>query len=198
MNMAYLEDVSKRNYKTNDSNSHNDSQTPDIDHVIMALLALFQDLRCDVVWCSAKGRSADSVHITSCNQKSRETKVTNLGIHLRVEEDVAHLQISVDDALAMHVLDCASDLNRVEANLGFGEAFSSLHHIHEGAVGAELEGQVCRLVEGEGSEELHNVLVVHLGMDLKLGLELHHVSTGRPLQPSLSLPFVPSWEACDS
>jgi hypothetical protein len=39
----------------------------------------------------------------------------------------------------VHVFDGAGDLDRVESDFGFGEAFSTLYHVHERAIGTEFE-----------------------------------------------------------
>lgn len=72
----------------------------------------------------------------------------------------------MNDTLAVHVLDGAGYLDGVEPNLGLGEALSSLHHVHEGAVGTELEHQEGAVDKRKRPEELDNVPVPHLGMDL--------------------------------
>ena len=112
------------------------------------------------------------MHISTCHQKSGKPKITNLCVHLGIEEDVAHLQISVDNAFAVHVLNRTSDLDRVETDLGLGETFPSLHHIHQGTIGTQFENQVGAPFERKGSQELDNILVLHLGVNLELGLEL--------------------------
>ena len=63
---------------------------------------------------------------------------------------------------AVHILDGTGNLNGVEADLGLCQTFSSLHHVHEGTIIAKLEHEVCAIVEGEGPQELDNILVPHL------------------------------------
>jgi hypothetical protein len=151
---------------------HDNAETPNIDHVVMSLLSLLQNFRGDVVGSTAQRGSADGLHIPTSNQERSQTKIANLGIHLRIEEDVAHFEIAVDDSFAVHVLDRTGDLHGIEANLRFRQALASLDHVHERGVGAQFEDEVCAIVESERSEELDDILVLHLGMDLKLGLEL--------------------------
>ena len=112
------------------------------------------------------------MHISTCHQESGKSKIANFRVHLGIEKDVAHLQITVDDTFAVHVLNRTSDLDRVETDLGLGETFPSLHHIHQGTIGTQLENQVGAPFVGKSSQELDNILVLHLGMNLELGLEL--------------------------
>ena len=97
----------------------------------MALLALLEDLGGDVVGRSAQGRSPHDLHVLARQEQSSQAKIANLDIHVLVEEDVAHLQVAVDDALHVHVLDGAGNLDRVESHLGFRHTLAPLDHVHK-------------------------------------------------------------------
>ena len=77
----------------------------------MALFA-FQYFWCDVVRSSADCSFSLSVKL----QFSGETEITNLDLHLVVEEQVTELQISVNDTVAVQVLDSSADLINVALN----------------------------------------------------------------------------------
>lgn len=138
----------------------------------MALAALFENLGGNVVGRAAQRRPPHDLHVLAGEEERSQTKVANLGVHVLVEEDVAHLEIAVDNALGVHVLDGTGNLDRVEADLWLRESLSSLDHVHQGAVGAQLQDQVGAALKGEGAVELDDVLVAHLGVDLQFGLEL--------------------------
>lgn len=138
----------------------------------MSLPSLLENLWSDVVGSSAKSCATNCLHVPTSYQQRSEAEIANLGVHLSIQKDVSHFQITVNDSFVVHVLDGASDLNCVEANFGLSETLPSLNHIHERTIRANFENQVCALVERKGAEEFDNVLLPHLGMYLELGLEL--------------------------
>lgn len=140
--------------------------------MIVAFLSLFKNFWRDVIWRTTKSRSANCSHILSGNQKRRKTEIAYLDVHILVEEDVAHLEIAVDDALGVHVFDSSGNLNSVEADFWFSDEATLLHHIHQRAIRAQLQDNVCAFFVCEGSAEFDNIWVVHFRMNLKLGLEL--------------------------
>lgn len=166
----------------------------------MALFALFEDFGSNVIRSSAEGRAANGVHVAARYQQRRQAKVANLCIHVRVEEDVAHFQVSVNNAFAVHVLDSAGNLHRVETDLGLGKALSALDHVHERAVGTQLEDEIGAIVEGKGSEKLDDVLVAHFRVYLQFRLKLIN-NVSMPVfmaRQVCHLLFAPSWEAYGS
>jgi len=53
-------------------------------------------------------------------ESSGQAKVADLDMEVVVEEDIAQLQVTVDDTLAVHVGDSLQQLHHVESHLGFG------------------------------------------------------------------------------
>ena len=84
---------------------NNDTNRPDINLVRVTLLAL-QHLGCDIVRSTANGSLALTVKLEFC----RQTEITDLHLHFVVKEEVTELQISVDDAMTVEVLDGRTDL----------------------------------------------------------------------------------------
>lgn len=95
-------------------------------------------------------------------------EVSNFEIHVVVEEDVAHLEVAVDDAVAVHVLEGGDDLVHVVAGLLDGELLALLDHLAEGLVGAEFEDDVDVLLVLEDGVELDDLLVVECFVDFYL------------------------------
>ena len=85
----------------------------------MALLAL-KYLRCDVVGSTADGAFALSVEL----ELSGKTEVSDFDLHAVVQEEVAQLEVSVDDAVGVEILDCGADLVEVALDLDLVEALS--------------------------------------------------------------------------
>lgn len=188
---------------------HYNAQAPNVYAMVMALLPLLQDLGGDVVRGAAESGTSYGLHVSSGHHQGSEAKVANLSIHPRVEKDVAHLQVTVDDSFTVHVFDSTRNLDGVEAHFGFGETFSPLDHIHERAVGTEFKDEVCGLLKAKCAEEVDDILVLHLGVYLQLGLKLKRVGKGQGsagysqqtprTAPSRDIPSVPSWAAsCSS
>lgn len=101
-----------------------------------------------------------------------ESEVPHLEIHIFVEEDVAHLEIPVDNPVAVHVLKRGHYLQHEIACLLDGELLPLLDHLAEGLVGAEFQHDVHVLGVLEHAVELHDVLVVEGLVDLYLRQQL--------------------------
>lgn len=139
--------------------------------MIMSSLVLGKDLRGNVVWRPAECCSSTSLPVFSRHEESCETKVADLHIHILVQEDVSHLEITVDDAFGVHILDRTSHLDRPESYLGLRDKLPLLDHVHQRSIWAEFQNDVCAFLKGKRSVELDDIGVVHLGMDLEFCLE---------------------------
>ena len=138
----------------------------------MALASLFQDLGGDVVRSTTQRRPADGLHILASYKQSRKPKITNLCVHMPVEEDVTHFQVPMDNSFGVHVFYGTGNLHGIETDLGLGDTLPAPDHVHQRAIGTQLQYKIGTIIEGEGSQKLDNVVVPHLGVDLELGLEL--------------------------
>ena len=147
----------------------------------MPLLALFQDLGRDVVGRATEGASPVLRVLLVRDQEGSEAKVADLDVHMLVEEDVPHLQISVDDVLVMHVFDGAAGLDEIRAHLWLREVPSPPDHVHHGPVVAETKDDVGALGKREGAVELDDVGVMHLRVNLEFCLELFGRSASEPI-----------------
>jgi len=154
-------------------NAHNNSQAPNINHVVVALFSFFKDFRGDVIRCAAKRCPPHNLHVVTREEKGREPEVADFGVHVAIEEDVSHFQVSMDDTLGVHVFDCPRYLDTVESHLRFRQAFTPFNHVHKRSIRAELEDEVCAVFEGKCAVKLNNVLMAHLRVDLQLRLKLH-------------------------
>lgn len=141
---------------------HDNTQTPDVNHVVVAFLAFLEDLRGDIVRSPAQGSSPNGVHILASDKQCSQPKVPNLGIHVLVQENVAHLQVTVDDSLAVHVLDSAGNLDGIESDLGFRQALSPFDHIHKRPIRTQLQDEIGAVFKRERPVELDDVLLLHL------------------------------------
>lgn len=158
------------------SDSHDDTQTPYIDHVVMASPTLLQDLGGNIVRSAAECGPSDGVHVVTSHQEGSQSEVADFRVHVPVKKNIAHLQITVDDALSMHVFNGTGNLHSVKAYFGFCQTLPPLYHLHQRSVRAELEGEVCAVVERKGAVELNDVMLSHFRVYLELGLEL--IGTG--------------------
>lgn len=126
----------------------------------MALLS-FQNLGCDVVGSTANSSFALAIEL----QFGCKAEVTNFHLHLVVEEEISKLEISVDDSVAVQVLNCSADLVNVALHFKFVQAFASSKQFVEGLVLAQLKEDVDVLCVFEEVFEAYDVVVVERAVD---------------------------------
>ena len=133
----------------------------------MAALAL-KHLWSDVVWRTANGALFFTVEIEFGGQ----TKVTQLDLHLVVEEEVAELQVAVDDPVRVQVLQSVYYLHCVALHFELMESFSALEQLVHRLILAEFQQDVHILAVFEKVLEVAHVRVLDTAMDLDLAHEL--------------------------
>ena len=131
-------------------------------------LFAFQHFRRDVVWSSADCSFSLSVEL----QFSGETEITNLDLHLVVQEQVTELQISVNDTVAVQVFNSGADLINVALDFKFVQSLPSPKQLIQRLVLTEFKEDVHVLCVLEEMLESDNVVVMERSMDLDLGHEL--------------------------
>ena len=72
-----------------------------------------QDFGGNVVWTTTNGLLA----LSRVLYKSSQTEVPDLDIHIGVEEDVAELEVAVNNLMCVHIVARADELNREEVSL---------------------------------------------------------------------------------
>ena len=98
---------------------------PDVDLEAVALLA--EDLGRDVV-----GRAAERLLALAVVLEPRgQAKVADLELHVVVEEEVAQLQVAVDDALPVQVLHAQQQLAHEVARLRLRDRLAPLVQLHQ-------------------------------------------------------------------
>lgn len=65
-------------------------------------------------------------------KKKEVGKITYLDLHVIIEEDVAQFQVSVDDSVAVQVLDPLEQLCHVVAGLGLSHSLTTLVQLQQG------------------------------------------------------------------
>ena len=94
----------------------------------MSTLSPVHHFRGDVVWRAAHG--LPSLLIFFGNKHGSQAKIAQFDIHVAVEKDVAHFQVSMRDISLVEVFDCAAELNHEPAYLGQAQAFPLMDHLH--------------------------------------------------------------------
>ena len=112
---------------------------------------------CDVVRRSANSPLLLAVKI----ELGGKTEVSQLDLHLVVEEQVAELEVSVDYAVRVQVLERVDDLLGVALDLELVETLAPLQQLVHALVAAELEENVDTLAVLEKVHELRHILVLH-------------------------------------
>ena len=129
----------------------------------MTLFA-FKNFWRDVIRCSTDCSLPLSVELKFGSQ----TEITNLDLHLVVEEQVAELQISVDDTVTVQVLHDRAELVHVALDLKFVKSLPSSQKLVQLLVLTQLEKNIDVLCILEEVFEADDVVVVERSMDLDL------------------------------
>lgn len=144
---------------------------------------LVQNLRRNIVRRSAQRLLPFAIELDS----RRQPKITNLHIQLIVKEQIAQLQVPMDNPILVQILDAVQDLIDVETTLVVGDDAPTLVQLHHGALLAQLEDNVNVLRIVEEAEEFDDVLVRQRLMDenllahFLLLVVLHHQLLGDDL-----------------
>jgi hypothetical protein len=151
-----------------DEGVQNDADGPGVDFEAVAVDGVEEDLWGDIIRSAAYCLFALPGALDECC----EAKIADLDVHVCVEEEVAELEIAVDDLVGVHIVAGADELNHEEAGFGLGEAAAAAEHVHEGSTGTEFEGHVDVLVIFEAFLESNNVGVFEGAVDLNFCVEL--------------------------
>ena len=152
---------------TDDQRVDDYSKRPDIDLVGVTVAAL-ENFWGDVVRSPANGSLFLAIEI----EFSREPKVTQFNLHLVVPEPVAQLEVSVDDAVGMEVLESVDDLDRVTLNLQFVQPLPPLQQLIHALVLAQLQKNVDIFGIFEEVLELTNMVVLDAPVDFDFAHKL--------------------------
>ena len=87
-----------------------------------------------------------------------KSEISNLEVHVVVNQNVFKLQVSVHDALSVHVLEDIAHLVEEEASAVLAHASKGLAHIEKETSGDELEKDVNKVLN-LSSRGLYNLSV---------------------------------------
>mmetsp|Transcript_30376 Transcript_30376/g.97927 ORF Transcript_30376/g.97927 Transcript_30376/m.97927 type:complete len:250 (+) Transcript_30376:554-1303(+) len=127
-----------------------------------AVPATREDLGREVLGGPAEGGRALSV---VCDALLGEAKVGESDVAAGVEEDVLRLEVPVDDAEGVDVLEGEGELRGVEPRASFAELADLLEMAEEFAPGAVVEDEVELLPRLEGRVEADDEGVLHVAQD---------------------------------
>ena len=116
-----------------------------------------EDLGRQIVRCATHGSSTNCAVVVLGKKQGSKAKIADLDVHVLVEEEVAGLEIAMDDVSLMQVLDGATCLDHESTNLGHGEVLALLDRISERAILTQLQNNISTRVEGEGAVELDDI-----------------------------------------
>ena len=152
---------------TDDKCVNDDADGPDIDLVRVTLLA-FKHLRSDVVRSTTDGSLALAIEL----QLGSETEITDFDLHFVVKEEIAELEISMDDAMTVEVLNGGADLVDVALDLELVEALAAAQQLVQRLVLAQLQEDVDVLGVLEEVLEADDVVLVQGSVNLDLTHQL--------------------------
>lgn len=133
----------------------------------MTLLAL-EHLGGDIVRSTANCSLSLAIEL----ELGGKTEITDLNLHLVVKEEIAQLEISMNDAMTVEVLDGGTDLVYVALNFEFVEALASAEQLVEGLVLTQLEQDVDVLGVLEEVFETDDVVLVKGAVNFDFGHQL--------------------------
>jgi len=159
-----------------------------------------EHLRCEVV-----GRAANCTLLFALVEDlGCKTEVTDLETHTIGQEEVAQLQVAVDDFARVHILHCFDQLVDVVASFDFMQALAALDKVGKRLVGANIEHDVHVLFVFEVAVEAHHILVIERAMNLDLtrqlltGLGSREVSFGDHFESPCQILVIFSLDRVDS
>ena len=144
-----------------------DADGPAVNRVAVATV-LVENLRGQIVGSAAHG----ALLLALVEDLGSQAEVAHFEAHSVRKEQVAQLEVSVDDLARVDVLDGVDELRDVVSGLNLMQALASLDKIREGLVGADVEHDVDVLFVFEVAVEADDVLVVERAMDFDLTGEL--------------------------
>lgn len=100
------------------------------------------------------------------SESGGQTKVTNLDGHVVGEEEIAKLEITVDDVLAVDVVHPGAERRHVVACLRLRHRHATLEHVDQRLPAAVLQHDVDIVTILEMFEKLNNILVSQRAMKL--------------------------------
>ena len=173
---------------SNDQGVNDNTERPDIDFIRVTLLAL-EDFGSNIVGGSANSSLALSVKLQFCGK----TEITNFDLHFIVKEEISEFEISVNDTMAVQVLDSSADLVDVALHFQLVETLTTSEELIEGLVLTQLKQNVDILGVFEEVFEADNVVVMQTAMnfdfthELLLGTRLGESGLGNDLGSGDSL-----------
>mmetsp|Transcript_25506 Transcript_25506/g.61327 ORF Transcript_25506/g.61327 Transcript_25506/m.61327 type:complete len:397 (-) Transcript_25506:312-1502(-) len=127
----------------------------------------------DDFWGNVVGRPADGLALLVGGvDATRQAKVSDLDVHGLGEEEVAELEVSVDNVAIVHEAHGLHYLVHEEARLLFCERLPAFDHLVDALVVAELKEDVAVDLVLEEVLVLADVGVLHRSMDLDFSLKL--------------------------
>ena len=114
--------------------------------MVMSSLFLGKDFGSNIIGSAAERSPSAVLPVLASHQECSKSEVANFDIHVLIQEYVSHLEISMNDASGMHILDSSCNLDRPKPHLGLRNIFPLLDHIHQGTIRAEFEHNICAFV----------------------------------------------------
>lgn len=153
---------------TDDKSVKNDANRPSINLEAVTVGGIEEHFWSYVIWCPTNRLLPLPGVFNQCSQ----TKVSDLNVHVGIQEDIAELEIPVDNLVHVHVVACTNELNHEETGLWFGEPASTAEHIHQGAVMTKLKGHIDVFIIFETVLEPDDVRVAESTVNLDFCVEL--------------------------
>jgi hypothetical protein len=147
----------------NDQGVNDYTERPNI-HFVRMSCSSFQHFRRDVVRSTANGSFLFSIKI----ELGSQTEVTQFDLHFIIDEQIAQLQVSVNDSVGVQVLQSTDDLHGVALDLQLVKSFPAFEKFIETVVGAQFKQDIDILHVFEKVHKLSHVHMLHRPVDFDL------------------------------
>ena len=152
----FLDVLRLKGWTADDKRIQDDTDRPGINLEAVSVCSVEQYL-----WGNIVRRAADSLlPLARVLDERGETKVTNLDVHIGIKEEVPKLKIAMDHLMGVHVMAGANELYHKESRFRLCEDTTTVKHVHERPIGAELQSHVDILFILEAVNEPNDVGVV--------------------------------------
>lgn len=128
------------------------------------MTVFLQYLRCNIIWSTTNSL----LDLTLRFYSRRETKVTNLRLHLIIDENVTQLKVSVNDSLLVDINQRLDNLAYVHSRLMLSESLPPLNQILKGVIPTILQQDINVLFILKGINKLDNMFVFKSFMNFYL------------------------------
>src|SRR5882762_1108186 len=112
---------------SNDKSVQDNTHRPCVDFEAVSIRGIEQHFWCNIVW----GATNSFLPLPRALNERSEPKVTDLDIHVGVEEQITQFKIPMNNLVRVHVMACSNQLHHEKTCFRFGETAATAEHVHQ-------------------------------------------------------------------